>query len=103
MTHMDFTRLTEFLDSLYEKEGIPATDCAVCHDHRVVYWHRTGFSDAARTKPVSENDMYILYSATKVMTMAGGLDYTWDTPAMEMLREKYGREISRLDAVNSYA
>ena len=155
MTHMDFTRLTEFLDSLYEKEGIPATDCAVCHDHRVVYWHKTGFSDAARTKPVSENDMYILYSATKVMTMAGalhlmeegkialtdevakylpayenltvreadgtirpartkmricdamamagGLDYTWDTPAMEKLREKYGREISTLDAVNSYA
>ena len=152
---MDFSKLTAFLDDLYEKQGIPATDCAVYNDHRIVYRHKTGFSDAARTKPVSERDTYILYSATKVMTMAGalhlmeegkialtdevakylpayenltvreadgtirpartkmricdamamagGLDYTWNTPAMEKLREKYGREISTIDAVNSYA
>lgn len=152
---MEFHELTELLDSLYEKEGIPATDCAVYHDHHIVYRHSTGFSDTARTKPVTEKDIYILYSATKVMTMTGalrlmeegkisltdevakylpayenltvreadgtirpaktrmricdamamtgGLDYTWNTPAMEKLRKKYGREISTIDAVSSYA
>lgn len=152
---MDFTRLTNYLDSLCDRFGIPATDCAVYHDHRVVYRRMNGFADQAKTRPVSEKDLYILYSATKVITMAGalrlmeegkialtdeiekylpaygnltvrepdgtirpartkmricdamsmggGLDYTWYTPAMEKLREKYGREISTIDAVNSYA
>lgn len=152
---MDFTRLTDYLDSLSDRFGVPAADCAVYHDHRVVYRHMTGYADDAKTRPVSERDLYILYSATKVITIAaalrlidegrlaltdevarylpayerltvreadgtvrpartkmricdamsmgGGLDYTWNTPAMEALREKFGREISTIDAVNSFA
>lgn len=152
---MDFSALTNYLDELYDRCGVPAADLAVYHDHQVVYRHMTGYADAAGTRPVSERDLYILYSATKVMTMAGilhlmeegkvsltdevaeylpayadltvrnsdgtirpaktkmricdamamagGLDYTWYTPAMEKLREKFGREISTIDAVNSYA
>ena len=39
--------------------------------HEVLYRHMAGHSDYERTRPVSENDLYDLYSCTKVITMAG--------------------------------
>lgn len=65
---MNFKPLEEFLDGLYEKQGIPACDCMVFKGHQQVFRHMTGYSDANRTIPLSENYRYILYSATKVIT-----------------------------------
>lgn len=64
----DFTKLTEYLNSLGEKYGIPSCDMAVFHNHREVYRHMCGYSDLDKTVPVSKNDMYWIYSASKVIT-----------------------------------
>lgn len=64
-----FSELKQYLEMISEEENIPACDCIVYHGHDVVFRHMVGYSDAAKTKPVSEKDKYILYSATKPMTM----------------------------------
>lgn len=70
---MDFTKLTVYLDSLGEKYGIPACDLAVYRRHENVYRHGAGFSDTAKTKPVSPADLYWVYSMTKVYTSVTAL------------------------------
>ncbi len=65
---MNFNKLEAFQDSLQEVYGIPATDCKITKDHQVVYRHMTGCRDYAGQFPVSDQDLYRLYSATKVIT-----------------------------------
>ena len=68
-----FEPLTAFVDSLDEHYGIPACDLIVYKDGEQVYRHMAGFSDAEGKVPVSDRDLYRLYSATKVATCATGL------------------------------
>lgn len=62
-------RLKQYLEMICEEENIPACDCIVYHGRDIVFRHMVGYSDAAKTKLVSEKDKYILYSATKPITM----------------------------------
>ena len=64
---MDFKKLTDYMDSLV-LSGIPACDCVIYQKHKPVYRHMNGFSDSKKTKPVSGNDTYWLFSATKLFT-----------------------------------
>jgi len=68
---MDFSKLTAYLNSLESKYEVHGLDCKIMRGHEVLYRHMAGHSDYARTRPVSENDLYDLYSCTKVITMAG--------------------------------
>lgn len=70
---MNFKKLTSYLDSLQELYGIPATDCQITQNHEIIYRHMTGHSDYAGTIPVGEQDLYRLYSATKVITITAVL------------------------------
>lgn len=70
---MDFGKLKHFLDSLDEFCSIPSCDCSVYFKHKEVFRHRAGYSDLARTKPVSETDLYWIYSCTKVSTCVAGM------------------------------
>ena len=64
---MDFTRLTEYLDSL-PGIGVPGLDLIVCQDGARIYRHMAGTRDAARTEPVRGDETYRLYSCTKLFT-----------------------------------
>ena len=66
---MAFEKLTEYLDSLGESYGVPGLDCKVMKDHQVLYRHNAGYSDFLGKRPVFGNELYDLYSATKVVTM----------------------------------
>lgn len=66
---MDFTKLTEYLDSLAEQYGVPGFDCKIMQNHREIYRHMGGWSDYAHTHPVSAGDLYDVYSCTKLITM----------------------------------
>ena len=66
---MNFGKLTAYLDSLEEKYGVPGVDCKVIRDHETIYRHMTGFSDYEKTKPVSQADLYDIYSMSKIATM----------------------------------
>ncbi len=66
---MNFEKVTVYLDSLEEKYGVPAVDCKVQKDHETIYRHMTGYNDYAKTKPVSQTDLYDIYSMSKIATM----------------------------------
>ena len=66
---MSFDKLTEYLDSLQDTYGMPVGDLMVMKDHEEVYRHSFGYADYDKQVPVSANNLYRLYSATKVITM----------------------------------
>ena len=68
-----FEPLTAFVDSLSEHYGIPSCDMLVYKDGEEVYRHLAGFSNAERTVPASTNDLYRLFSASKVSTCTAAL------------------------------
>jgi len=59
--------LIDYLNSL-EKHGTPGCDCVIYHEHKPVFRHTTGFADAGKTIPLTENNTYWIYSASKVIT-----------------------------------
>ena len=64
---MNFDALTKYLDSLHTV-GVPGCDLAVYRDHQPVYRHVSGHRDAAGAAPVQGDELYWLYSCTKVFT-----------------------------------
>lgn len=64
---MDFRNLTQWLDSLLQ-HGIPASETMISFQGKTVYHHTVGFSDENATHPVTERDIYWLYSLSKPMT-----------------------------------
>ena len=66
---MDFSRLDKYMEEM-PKRGIPACELAVTKNGKLVYRKMVGFSDVEQTKPVSENDIYWIFSASKVITCA---------------------------------
>jgi CubicO group peptidase (beta-lactamase class C family) len=69
---MNFSKLDELMRSL-PLRGIPAAELAVTHQGKTVYRTGVGFSDAAGTKPVTDRDLYWIFSATKVMTCVAAM------------------------------
>lgn len=70
---MSFQKLTRFLDSLDETYGLPSIDCQITHGNEIVYRHSAGYADAAKTRPVTPDTLYYLYSATKVITVTAAM------------------------------
>ena len=68
-----FEPLTAFLDHEAENFCIPARDMLILKDGREIYRHSAGYADTARTKTVTGDDLYWIYSATKVSTCTGAL------------------------------
>jgi len=66
----DFTNLSSYLDSLEGKYGIPSSDIIIYHDHQPIYRHMCGYADADKKVPINADNMYWIYSATKVITCA---------------------------------
>ena len=66
---MNFDKLTEYIESLNQKYGIPAADCRITKEHETIYRHMTGYADYDKTLPVDDKTLYRLFSATKVVTM----------------------------------
>lgn len=69
---MNFEVLTNFLDTL-PKRGIPGVDCAIYYKNKSVYRHSAGYADVKSRRPITSDDLYYLYSATKVITCTAAL------------------------------
>lgn len=65
----NFEKVTEYLESLREQFDVRCTDCIILKDHETVYRHLTGTSDFEETKPLTENNLHDIFSASKVLTM----------------------------------
>ncbi len=64
---MRFSKLEELMNTLPEI-GFPAAELVVTKDGETVYRKMVGYADSAKTKPVSNTDIYWIFSATKVIT-----------------------------------
>lgn len=70
---MNFEKVAAYIDSLGEKYGLSGVDCKVMKDHEVIFRRMWGHSDYAHTIPVSPNDLYDVYSCTKIITMTAAM------------------------------
>lgn len=69
---MNFDRLTNFLDSLPQWR-IPGVDMMVAVDGETVYRHQAGWRDWEKQLPMTGDELYWIYSASKVITCAAAL------------------------------
>lgn len=70
---MNFQKLDHYLATLGEEYGLKGFDCKVMQEHKVLYRKSWGYSDYACSTPVSDNDLYDVYSCTKVITMTAAM------------------------------
>ena len=66
---MNFDKLTEYLESLKDSHDVKGLDLIVRKNHGTLYRHMQGYNDYSCRRPVSEDDLYYLYSCTKIVTV----------------------------------
>ena len=66
---MDFQKITDYLKSL-EEYGVPSTDMMIYKDHELIYRNFNGYTDGNKSIKVSDDTQYLMFSMTKVQTMA---------------------------------
>ncbi|MBQ7847870.1 MAG: beta-lactamase family protein, partial [Clostridia bacterium] len=86
---MNFQKLSDYLDTLPHAD-IKQLVCCAAKDHKVIFSKGVGYSDLELQKPATEKDMFLLYSATKVLTC---------TAAVRLLSEG---KLSLEDPVSKY-
>ena len=69
---MSFEKLEAYFKSLPAR-GIPAAEVIVMQNHKEVFRSIVGCSDEAGKVPATKDDLYFLYSSTKVMTCVAAL------------------------------
>lgn len=70
---MNFKHLKNFLDYHVSVEKIPGVDCVVYKDHEVVFRYFTGVSDIENDKKLRGNELYLIFSMTKMLTVTAAL------------------------------
>ena len=69
-----FDSLACYMDeTICEKFHIPGCDLIIYRDHEMLFRHITGWSNYERTAPLSENNLYYVYSCTKPVTVTAGM------------------------------
>lgn len=69
---MNFNALKQYMDSL-GAVGVPGCDLVVYRDHEPVFRHMAGHRDAAGVEPVRGDELYWMYSCTKVFTTCSAM------------------------------
>ena len=64
---MRYKDLDSLIDSMPNR-GFPASHLAVMKDGKLVYNRWCGYADPQKSRPVKENDLYWIFSTTKVIT-----------------------------------
>ena len=65
---MNFQPLKAFLDYYLPMLGIPGSDTIIYKDHVEVFRHTAGFDNLAKQTPMRRDQIYNIYSCTKVAT-----------------------------------
>ena len=70
-----FKDVEEFMQKVCDDpvSHVPGMDLFVYHKHKPVYRHLCGYSDLENKIPVKGNELYYLYSCTKVVTCVAAL------------------------------
>ncbi len=97
---MDFTLLKETLDSMIEKRNVPGVDCIVYKEHEEIFRYFAGCSNRETKKPMNGQELYIIFSMTKMLTCTCALQlfeqgkFSMDDPVSKYIKEFETMEIS---------
>ena len=69
---MNFSKLDDFMNGMVDR-GYPSCELAIAKDGEVIYRTSVGYSDAAKTRPAGNSDLYWMFSCSKVITCIAGL------------------------------
>ncbi len=98
---MDFSKLTEYLDSLVSDKIAPSVDCIITQNHNQIYRYFAGYRDIKNNITVNGNEQYIIFSMTKMVTCVCALQllekgkYQLDDPL-----KKYMPEFAKMKVKN---
>lgn len=90
---MKFQKLTDCLEYLVHEMNIPCVDCIVYKNHEMIYRHMAGKSDIEADKNINGDEIYIIFSMTKMLTCTAALQlyergkYSLDDPISKYLPE----------------
>lgn len=68
-----FSSLKEYLDTVLIREKVPGFDCKVLHKGKEVFRYYAGYSDKESEIKMKGDEMYFIYSASKLITCAAAL------------------------------
>ena len=69
---MNFSKLDAFFKQL-PACGIPGCELAITHKGKPVYRAAAGYADVKQTRPTSENDLYYVFSISKISTCVAAM------------------------------
>lgn len=70
---MDFTALKNYLDRVVGEYKVPGVDCIVYKEHKEVFRYYTGYSDRENKIAMNGNELYFIFSMTKMLTCTAAL------------------------------
>ena len=70
---MDFSKLKNCMEEIVQKYNTPGVDCMVYKDHEVIFRYFTGMSDIENNKKMEGNELYLIFSMTKMLTCTAAL------------------------------
>ena len=97
---MNFTSLENCMNELVQKYNVPGVDCIVYKDHEMVFRYFTGMSDIENKKEMNGNELYLIFSMTKMITCTAALQlfeqgkYLMSDPLSKFLPEFEKMKIS---------
>lgn len=97
---MDFTKLKYCLDRIVEEYNTPGVDCIVYKEHKIIFRYFAGMSNIEDTKKINGNELYIIFSMTKMLTCTAALQlfeqgkYLMNDPIAKYLPEFKKMKIS---------
>ena len=103
---MNFEKLTNCLNNFHQKYKVPGLDCIVCKDHEIIYRHISGYSDIDTKTDMKGDELYLIYSMTKMLTCTAALQlyengkYNLSDPVSKYLPEFSKMKITE-DALDS--
>ena len=97
---MDFTKLKNYMNRLVNEYNTPGVDCIVYKDHEIIFRYYAGMSDIENNKKMTGNELYLIFSMTKMITCTAALQlfeqgkYKLDDPISKYLPEFEKMKIS---------
>lgn len=70
---MEFYNLKKCMDDLVSRHNTPGVDCMVCRDHEKIFRYFTGVSDIENNKAMKGDELYFIFSMTKMLTCTAAL------------------------------
>lgn len=97
---MDFTKLKYCLDKIVQEYNTPGVDCIVYKEHEIIFRYFVGLSDIKNNKKINGNELYLIFSMTKMLTCTAALQlfeqgkYLMNDPIAKYLPEFEKMKIS---------